>query len=64
MRNHGFNEDIKLIVRPKTMAFQLLIEVYLVHPETNPAIALCGLCRIGVVFPCAIGVSYPRCMLD
>jgi hypothetical protein len=49
------NEDVKLIIRPTTVAFQLLIEVYLVHPETSSIIALCGLCGTGVVFPCATG---------
>jgi len=64
IRNHGFDEDIKLIIRPKTMAFQHFIEVYLVHPETSSVVALCGLCRTGVVFSCATGVSYPPCMPD
>src|ERR1700722_606524 len=64
MRNHGFDEDIKHIIRPNTMAFQHLIEVYLVHPETSSVVALCGLCGTSVVFSCAIGVSYPPCMPD
>ena len=64
IRNHGFDEDIKLIIRPKTMAFQHFIEVYLVHPEISSVVALCGLCRTSVVFSCATGVSYPPCMPD
>lgn len=55
---------IKLIICPNTVAFQLPIEVYLVHPETSSVITLCGLCRTGVVFSCATRVSYPQCMLD
>jgi hypothetical protein len=64
MRNYGFGEDIKHIIRPNTMAFQHLIEVCLVHPETSSVVALCGLCGTNVVFPCATGVSYPPCMPD
>ena len=59
MRNHGFDEDIKLIIRPKTMTFQHFIEVYLVHPETSSVIALCGLCGTSVVFSCATGGLLP-----
>ena len=64
MRNHGFDEDIKLIIRPKTMAFQHFIEVYLVHPETSSVVALCGLCGTSVVLFCATGGLFPPCMPD
>jgi hypothetical protein len=57
IRNHGFDEDIKHITRTNTMAFQHLIEVYLVHPETSSVVTLCGLCGTSVVFPCATRID-------
>jgi hypothetical protein len=55
MRNYELDEDIKLIIRPNTVAFQPLIEVYLVYSETSSVIALCGLGGTDVVLSCATG---------